>query len=177
MLSGQRTADRSLFLGLTQMVSVSSRPSGGAALECGQYLLNAYWKAGVSATDYNQRYNTTGGELENAFFDHLHLDLYGGWMQRLVSTYSRSLSLYAGGCAFVGYHHFGVFHPLPPEHTAGYPRGEFIYGLTPELELEWFPAPRFALTLGVRSPITFGSSLGTADMWHVCPSLGLRFNL
>ncbi len=174
--SAQRTADRTVFLGLSQMVSASALPSGGVTLEGGQYLLNSYWKAGVSAVDWNQRYNNPDGTLERAWFDHIHYTLQGGWMYRLASTYSRSFSLYGGASAFLGCNSFNGFRPLPAEYTGGYPRAEFIYGFFPELELEWYPFRRTGFTLSVRSPFTFSSSLET-DLWHITGAVGIRINL
>ncbi len=174
--SAQRTADRTVFLGLSQMVSASALPSGGVTLEGGQYLLNSYWKAGVSAVDWNQRYSVPDGTPGREWFDHIHYTLQGGWMLRLAGSYSRSFSLYGGASAFIGCHSYNGFRPLPAEYTLGCTGAEFVYGLFPEIELEWYPFRRTAFTLSVRSPFTFSSSLET-DLWHLTGAVGLRFNL
>ncbi len=158
------------------MGSAYSLPSGGFSLEGGQYLLNSYWKACVSAVDWNQKVADSRGRIDGAVFDHVHWTLAGGWMYRIAGAYSRKVSLYCGGCAFLGYNSYELFKSLPEEMDAGYPSGEFIYGIRPEVDLEWFVFRKAAVVLGVQSPVTFGSSLKT-DIWHLTASLGIRFNL
>jgi len=174
--SAQRTSKGRVFVGLNQMVSVYSIPSGGLAVEAGQYLLRSYWKAGVSAVDWNQRYNNAEGTLEGVWFDHIHYTVSGGWMYRLLGSYSRTVSLYGGALAFLGVNSYRGFRPLPEEFSTGYPDAGFIYGAAPALELEVFPFRKVALVLGVHSPFTLSSTLET-DLWHVTGSLGLRINL
>lgn len=167
----QRTSDGSLFIGGSQIVSAYVIPSGGLELHLGQYLLSSYWKASVSAVDWMQRTDTPGVSL-----DRLHLTAEGGWMQRLVCNYSRSLNLYGGASAFLGYNFHEVLRRLPEEFTADLPEGGFIYGVKPSLEMEFFVSSRAALLLGVHVPFTFSSAF-TTDLCHLTGSLGFRINL
>lgn len=174
--SAQRTSERMAFFGVSPMVTAYGVPSGGIAVDGGRYLLSSYWKAGVAAADYNQFYNDGGDPEGRPCFDHIHAVLFGDWMRRLAGTYSRSLSLYAGGGVFLGYNRYEVFRPLPDERSAGLPEGEFIYGVKAAAELECFLGGRCALVLGVHVPVTFSSSL-SSDICHLTGSLGLRINL
>ena len=172
--SAQRTSKGVVHIGVSQMVSAYSIPSGGLELNAGMYLLNSYWKAGLCAVDYNQK--VTGAFSEPTWFDHIHYIAYGDWMYRIIGTYSRSVNLYAGGGIFLGASNYEVFKKLPDELSSGLPSLEFIYGIKPCIELECFVSRKVALTLGVNSPLTFSSSLST-DLWHLTGSLGVRVNL
>ena len=167
----QRTSNGSLFIGVCQTVPAYVIPSGGLELHLGQYLLSSYWKASIGAIDWMQKTDTEG-----IVFDHLHLMAEGSYMQRVACNYPRSFNLYAGSSAFIGYNMYEVLAPLPDEFSSGLPDGEFIYGLKPSIEIEWFLSARAALLLGIHAPITFSSSLST-DMWHASASFGVRINL
>ena len=97
-------------------------------------------------------------------------------MYRLAASYSRSFCLYAGGGAFIGINEYEVLIRLPAETEGDFPKAEFVYGAEAALEAEFFPFRRVAFVLGVQSPLTFGSSLGS-DFWHISASLGIRINL
>lgn len=174
--SAQRTADRSVHLGITQKVSCYSIPSGGLEVNAGQYLLNSYWTAGVSAVDWNQRIGSQGGHLPDAHFDHVMWTVNGGWMYRLWGAYSRWLNIYIGGKAFIGGNQYEVFSNLPDEAYYDLPKVEFIYGIEPCLDVEFYISKWIALTIGVQMPLTFSSSL-PSDLFHLTGSLGIRFNL
>lgn len=175
--SAQRTSDKTLFINAAQMVSAYSIPSGGIEISAGQYILgSSYWFAGISALDMNQKVNDAKGTLKGLYFDHIHWKAFGGWMYRLLGTYNRTFSMYAGGSAFIGANSYQTFKSLPAELLGGFPPVEFIYGIQPEIDLEIFLSQKVALTIGVQSPVTFGSSLKT-DIWHLSGSLGVRVNL
>lgn len=173
--SAQRTSKGTVHIGVSQMATAYSIPSGGLDISAGQYLLNAFWKAGLMAADYNQKVTSAGSDAATVF-DHTHLAAYGDWMWRLAGSYSRSVSLYAGGGVFLGCNAYELFRDLPDELAAGFPSCEFIYGVKPSVELECFITRRTALVLGIQSPLTFSSSLPT-DLWHLTGSLGIRINL
>lgn len=171
----QRTSYRSIHIGLSPKVSCNSLPSAGLELSAGQYLLNSYWTAGVCATDWNQKVSTgDGGNAQH--FDHILWNVSGGWMYRLAGSYSRWFSLYVGGKAFLGCNQYEVFKEMPDEWEYDFPDLEFIYGIEPCIDLEFYLTRHFALTLGVQAPLTFGSSL-PSDILHITGSLGIRINL
>ena len=175
--SAQRTSPGRAFFGIHQHVSGYAVPSGGLSLEGGQYLLHSYWKAGARALDWNQK--VTGAAAPDGdpvLFDHVLWTLSGAWLYRLWGSYGRRLNLYAGGGAFLGLNRYEVFRKLPTELDGEFPAAEFVYGVEPEVDLEVFPFRRTALVLGIQSPFTLSSSLGT-DLWHLGGSLGIRFNL
>ena len=175
--SAQRTAPGKVFIGVDQYVSGYSIPSGGAGIEAGQYLISSYWKAGLRAVDWNQKYaSSAGADAGPQWFDHIHWSLYGGWMYRIAGTYGRTFNVYLGGGAFIGINHYEVFRKLPSEISPDFGKAEFVYGVDPELEFEVFPFRKVAFVLGVQSPLTFSSTLGT-DFWHLSASLGIRINL
>lgn len=171
--SAQRTAHKSVHFGFSQKVSCYALPSGGIELSAGQYQLNSYWTVGVSATDWNQKIRS--GESTD-YFDHILWNANAGWMYRLFGTYSRWFNFYAGGKVFLGCNQYEAFKPMPQEWEYDYPSAEFIYGLEPCIDMEFFLSKHFALCLGVQAPLTFGSSLPT-DIFHLTASLGVRINL
>lgn len=173
-LSAQRTAEGSLFVGVSPTVSVYQVPSGGADLYVGGYLRSSCWKAGVRSVDWNHVVDADSGSLQ--MFDHLAWAFYGGWRYRVLGTYNRALSFYAGADIFLGLNQYEVFRSLPEELTTGLPGCEFIYGVTPELELEFFVGRRTALVLGAQLPVALGSSI-SSDKWNLTGSLGIRFNI
>ena len=175
--SAQRTAPGKVFIGLDQYASGYSIPSGGAGIEAGQYLISSYWKAGLRAVDWNQKYaSSAGADGDSQWFDHILWNLYGGWMYRIAGTYGRTFNVYFGGGAFIGINHYEVFRKLSTEISPDFRKAEFVYGVDPELEFEIFPFRKVALVLGIQSPLTFSSSLST-DFWHLSASLGIRINL
>ena len=172
----QRTSEGSVFIGASQMVSGYVVPSGGLDLHAGGYLRSSLWKAGARAVDWNHRVKTDTGEVHDEMFDHIAWQLYGGWRFRLVGTYNRAFSLYAGADAFLGLNQHEVLRKLPDELRTGLSSTEFAYGAVPEIELELFITRRAALTAGVQCPITLGTSLKSDD-WNLTGSLGVRINL
>ena len=125
----------------------------GLCLNYSQYLLNAYWQ--VAAYTGNNHIMTSNG-IPMEFID---CTIEGGYMHRLVSTRSRSLSLYAGGGAFIGYEFYDPRKDLPANIETNLPTGTFLYGLSPMIEAEFFIIKRLALTLGGCFHLTFSSPL------------------
>lgn len=170
----QRTSNNSVHIGLSQQISCSKTPSGGLDLNAGMYLLHSYWKAGLSATNYDVI--AEGDLVDGERFDHSHFIAYGDWMYRVVGTYSRNLNLYIGGGIFMGANVYELFKQLPEYATREFPKSEFIYGLKPSVELEIFFCRKVAFTLGANFPITFSSSL-PKDTAHIVGSLGIRVSI
>lgn len=174
--SAQRTAEGSIFIGTSQMVSAYAVPSGGLDIYAGGYLNSSLWKAGMRAVDWNHRITSDTGVDHDDIFDHIAWSLYGGWRYRLFGTYNRAFSLHIGGDAFIGLNQYEAFRRLPGELATGLPACEFIYGVCPEAEMELFFSRGAALTLGAQLPVTLGSSLNS-DKWNLTGSLGVRINL
>lgn len=172
----QRTSEGSVFIGASQMVSGYAVPSGGLDLHAGGYLRSSLWRAGVRAADWNHRVSADTGAEHCEIFEHVAWQFYGGWRYRVIGTYDRAFSLYAGADAFLGFNRHEVFRKLPGELKTGLPGAEFAYGAVPEIELELFVSKAVALTLGVQCPITLGTTL-TSDDWNITGSLGVRINL
>lgn len=175
-VAAQRTAEGSILIGASQMVSAYSIPSGGMDICAGGYLSNSLWEAGVRAVDWNHHISSDTGMAHDELFDHIAWSLYGGWRYRLLCTYNRALSLYLGSDAFIGLNQYEVLRKLPDELSTGLPGCEFIYGVCPEAELEIFVSRSVALTLGAQLPVTLGSSLAS-DKWNLTGSIGIRINL
>ena len=169
--AAQRTAEGSTFIGVSPTVSAYAVPSGGLDICAGGYLCSSLWKAGVRAIDWNHRIASDTGVGHDDLFDHIAWSLYGGWRYRLLGTYNRVLSVYGGVDVFLGINQYEAFRRLPSE-----PKSQFIYGLLPELEAEFFVGRCVALTLGAQLPVTLGSSL-KSDKWNLTGSIGVRINL
>ena len=161
---------------MSPTVSAYSVPSGGLDICAGGYLRSSLWKAGVRAIDWNHRISSDTGVGHDDLFDHIAWSLYGGWRYRLFGTYNRVLSVYGGGDVFLGINQYEAFRILPSELKTGLPKSQFIYGVLPELEAEFFVGRCVALTLGVQLPVTLGSSL-KSDKWNLTGSIGVRINL
>lgn len=172
----QRTAEGSIFIGASQVVSAYSIPSEGMDICAGGYLSNSLWKAGVRAVDWNHHISSDTGADHDELFDNIAWSLYGGWCYRLLCTYNRALSLYLGCDAFIGLNQYEALRKLSDELSTGLPGCEFIYGVCPEAELEIFVSRSVALTLGAQLPVTIGSSL-KSDKWNLTGSIGIRINL
>ena len=125
----------------------------GLCLNYSQYLLNAYWQ--VAAYTGNNHIMTSNG-IPMEFID---CTIEGGYMHRLVSTRSRSLSLYAGGGAFIGYEFYDPRKELPATIYTNLPTGNFLYGISPRIEAEFFLTRQMAITLGTSAMVNFSSPL------------------
>jgi len=140
----------------------------GADLSYGKYLLNSYWKAGASVTEYS--HSLESGEP----MGYLHAAAYGEWMYRLVGTRSRFFNMYGGGGAFLGYEGIDAFGLLPSEARSSFGSGYFLYGVSVSLEMEVFFSRRVAFILGGRLPLNFSSQFG---WFHYHVGAGIRINI
>jgi len=84
------------------------------------------------------------------------------------------LNFYAGGGVQAGAEFLDPWKGLPDYVDIGKNNCNFLYGLYGSGVLEWFAAPRFALTLQAALPITFSSVISPIN-WNV--GLGLKWNL
>lgn len=164
----QRTMKGQNMLTVSVGTSILRVQDCGAEISFGQYLLGSYWFAEVGAMSH--RVATSGHNLMR-FMDML---ASGGYMHRLVSNRSRSLSLYAGGGAFLGYEIYDPMDELPESISTGLPSGTFLYGISPRILAEVFITGKMALTASCSVPVNFTSPITKArpDLM-----LGLRLNL
>ena len=167
--SAQRTMDRQLFVSAEGHLSALNLSDAGGGLSMGQYMLNGLWFCSISSS-----FNTVGiGSGRKLGY----VDFYaqGGYLYRIISNRSRSLNLYGGGGAFIGYEVYDPMKRVPSHLATNLPEGGiFLYGIDPRIEFEAFIAKKVAVALGFSSPINFSSSLT-----KVRPkgTLGIRLNL
>ncbi|MBP3257976.1 MAG: conjugal transfer protein TraO [Bacteroidales bacterium] len=169
--SAQRTAVGSSQVTLSCGTTLSHL---GAEASYGAYLLRGYWMGGVA---FHNRVERDSPSLERVFYP--RLELRGGYMHRLLSSYSRSVSLYLGAEAFVGVELLDLYGTLSgPTRSSllgsGLREVQFIYGAAPRADLELFVSARLAIILSARMPLAFGSPLPLLG-WEL--SGGLRLNL
>lgn len=146
-----------------------SKPYGlGADLTYGEYLLDSYWKAGASVTEYAHPLS------DEQPLEYLHAAAYGEWMYRLAGTRNRCFCMYGGGGAFLGYEGVDVFSLLPADEKENFGSGYFLYGVSLSLEMEVFFSKRVAFILGGKLPLNFSSPFG---WFHYQAGAGLRLNI
>ena len=164
-----RTMDGDFFVSAAGAVS-STWPSWGGSLSAGMYFI-----PGCAAVEVNSVMRTaslsSGGEMS-----FLHLTAGPSWMFRLASSRSRSVSLYGGAFAFVGWERFDPLGSLPKDiivpvdDTESSPESSFLAGLGPVVSLEWFLSGAFALRLSARLPVSIAS--GNVSRFFVDGTLG-----
>jgi len=152
-VSAQRTMKGQMFLDLA-----GHYPLAGS-VNVGQYLMPGYWMAGLEALRMRE-YLLMDDIVGTVSLDVWQTKAKGGYMARLVSTRSRSISLYAGGVAWVGLESVDPFKKLPDTIVIpSLPKHKFVFGVTPEVEAEFFLGSHFALVVGGRLPLAFLSNI------------------
>lgn len=156
--AAQRTMRGQMFLDLAGHYPV------GGSIGVGQYTLPGYWTAGLEALRMRERL-IMDDAVETVSLDVWQTKAKGGYMARLVSTRSRSISLYAGGVAWVGLESVDPFKKLPDTIVIpSLPKHRFVFGVTPEVEAEFFLGSHFALVVGGRLPLAFLSNIRMATL-------------
>lgn len=163
--SAQRTQSGQSSL---RVSSLYNGLSAGAEAFYEQYTLSGYWTVGAQGNHYRAGLST-GDTL-----DYIHALAEGGYLFRLAGARNRSFSFYAGGGVLAGIEILDPLSSLPGYITLSSKRYSFLYGLYPEIVLEWFLSTRFALTLQASAPVTFGSGISAI---HGNIGLGMKFNL
>lgn len=149
----QRTMRGQMFLDLAAHYPV------GASLGVGRYVMPGFWKAGLEELRMRE-YLLVDGTVDDVALDVWQTKLQGSFMFRLASTRSRWLSLYAGGGAWVGLESVDPLKRLPESIVLpGLPDHKFVFGVTPEVEVELFMGNHFALVVGGRMPLAFLSNI------------------
>ena len=149
----QRTMKGQHAIGIDVSGRIPNIADIGLCLNYSQYLLNAYWQVGAYAGN-NQIKTDNGLNLE-----YIDSAICGGYMHRLIATKSRSVSLYAGGGAFIGYEFYDPRKDLPATIDTKLPTGNFLYGISPSIEAAFFLTRQLALTVSSVAMINFSSPL------------------
>ena len=145
----------------------------GGEVYYGQYLLRGFW---FGALGFHNRIEIDAPSGETVFFP--RLQLRGGYLFRLLSSYKRSVCLYGGADAFIGMEMLDLYGTLSDStlqsfYNSGFHDYQFIYGAAPRLELELFLFPTVALILQGRAPLCFGSPFPVLG-WEL--SAGVKVN-
>lgn len=151
-VSAQRTMKGQMFLDLA-----GHYPLAGS-VNVGQYLMPGYWMAGLE--ELRMREYLLMDDTGSLALDIWQTKLQGSFFYRLVSTRSRVLSLYAGAGAWVGLESVDPFKKLPESIVLpSLPDHKFVFGVTPEVNVEVFMGSHFALVVGGRLPLAFLSNI------------------
>lgn len=140
-------------------VDLGVRYPVGAQVSVGQYLIPAYWKAGVELMRMRE-YLKAGGAVEELSLDIWQAKAQGEFMYRLVSTRSRALSLYGGAGVWIGAEAVDPLYRVPEDIIISLDRKyTFVTGVTPKIEMEVFMGNHVALVLGGQLPLAFMSRI------------------
>ena len=142
--------------------------SFGAEAFYSQYNLGGFWETGLSAKQYRK------GTSAGVDIGSLNIAASGNYLFRLVGTRSRSVNLYGGAGAFLGYEAIDPMHRLPSTIQTNLKNGYFLYGLQAKLVAEFFISKSFAFTLNGCVPINFSSPMG---WFHYDIGLGIKVML
>lgn len=142
--------------------------SAGAEAIFSRYTLIGYWDTSLGASHHSYATNSAQ-RLED-----LHITACADYMFRLVGTRSRSVSLYLGGGAFLGYEAIDPLRRLPAQYQSNLDKGYFIYGLRAKLAAEFFVVEKIAICVEAATPVNFRSPLG---WFNYNAGLGLKFLL
>lgn len=114
---------------------------------CGYYGRTVFGATFLTGPGEAYTVPATNTEPETIYYGILSRDWYasGGYLFRVVSNRSRSVNLMLGGTVDLG----ARVHVVP-DGSKGIPKAKFIYGLSPVVELEYFPDRSMALNIHVR---------------------------
>lgn len=149
--SAQRTMKGQLHVGAQASLSADPRLPAGGELSFGSYLLDSHISGWINVTpDYISL--PTGHQL-----GYIPINVGADYMYRVAATRARSVNLYVGGGVFLGWELYDPFKRVPSYIDTGFGKGNFIYGVAPALESEFFITRTVALTLGARMPVSISS--------------------
>lgn len=162
MARAQRTTSGGGMIGLEGFYPL------GAGLSYGQYLPSSFWEAGVNALLRDCALN------DGQNMQYMPLCAFGNWLYRIAGTRSRSINLYAGAGAFLGWEFCDPCRTLPDFISDTNPDGTFLYGISAKIQLQAFLSRSFSVLLSGVAPINFTSPYNRIQP---CASLGLRLDL
>ena len=151
--NAQRTMKGQYAIGIDISGRIPHISDIGLCLHYSQYLLDGYWHVGAYSGK-NQIMTSNGLNLK-----YVDSAISGGYMHRLIATRSRTISLYAGGGAFIGYEFYDPRKELPANIDTKLPTGNFLYGISPSIEAAFFLTRQLALTVSSIALINFSSPL------------------
>lgn len=164
----QRTMSKQDMITLYGFTPLTGLNNLGGEVCWGRYLLNSFWKVKVDAESSCHTLKT-GHTMNTCDFT-----LGGNYLHRLTGTRSRSVNLYLGGGAFVGYEFYDPQKKLPEYIDTGLPIGNFLYGINATVDGEFFILRTVALVVYAELPINFSSPLSKV---RYRAGLGIRINL
>lgn len=168
VVSAQRTMKGQFHIDAKASLSADPRMPAGGELSFGSYLLNSYITGWVNVTpDYITL--PTGHQL-----GYIPINIGADYMYRVAATRARSINLYVGGGVFLGWELYDPFKKVPPYIDTGFGKGNFIYGVAPALETEFFITRTVALTLGARMPVSISSK---TEILKLHLKAGFRVNI
>jgi hypothetical protein len=166
--SAQRTMKGQLHIGAQASLSADPRVPIGGELSFGSYLLDSHISGWINVTpDYISL--PTGHQL-----GYIPINVGADYMHRVAATRARSVNLYVGGGVFLGWELYDPFKRVPSYIDTGFGKGNFIYGVAPALESEFFITRTVALTLGTRMPVSISSK---TEILKLHLKAGLRVNI
>ena len=166
--SAQRTMKGQLHVGAQASLSADPRLPAGGELSFGSYLLDSYIAGWINVTpDFISL--ATGHQL-----GYIPINVGADYMYRVAATRARSVNLYVGGGVFLGWELYDPFKRVPSYIDTGFGKGNFIYGVAPALESEFFITRTVALTLGTRMPVSISSK---TEILKLHLKAGLRVNI
>ena len=167
-VSAQRTMKGQLHIGAQASLSADPRVPIGGELSFGCYLLDSHISEWINVTpDYISL--PTGHQL-----GYIPINVGADYMYRVAATRARSVNLYVGGGVFLGWELYDPFKRVPSYIDTGFGKGNFIYGVGPALESEFFITRTVALTLGARMPVSISSK---TEILKLHLKAGFRVNI
>ena len=166
--SAQRTMKGQLHIGAQASLSADPRVPIGGELSFGSYLLDSHISGWINVTpDYISL--PTGHQL-----GYIPINVGADYMYRVAATRARSANLYVGGGVFLGWELYDPLRRVPSYIDTGFGKGNFIYGVAPALESEFFITRTVALSLGARMPVSISSK---TEILKLHLKAGLRVNI
>jgi hypothetical protein len=166
--SAQRTMKGQLHIGAQASLSADPRVPIGGELSFGSYLLDSHISGWINVTpDYISL--PTGHQLR-----YIPINVGVDYMYRVAATRARSVNLYVGGGVFLGWELYDPFKRVPSYIDTGFGKGNFIYGVAPALESEFFITRTVALTLAAKMPVSISSK---TEILKLHLKAGLRVNI
>ena len=168
VVSAQRTMKGQLHIGANASISADPRIPVGGEFSCGSYLLDSYIAGWINVTpDFITL--PTGHQL-----GYVPINVGADYMYRVAATRARSVNLYVGGGVFLGWELYDPFKRVPSYIDTGFGKGNFIYGVAPALESEFFITRTVAVTLGARMPVSISSK---TEILKLHLKAGFRVNI
>ncbi len=167
-LEARRTARGQYFV--DGKVFTSFNGMGGGVV-MGRYTRLGYWYGGLDYFSGNAVANDEIGRRLNLVYVDASAD--GGYLFRLLSTRTRSVSVYAGGGGFLGCEFPDPWKQMPSDVVMVL-GNTFLCGLYPQVNVECFISGPVALFMDVRMPVNFTSQISRV---RVEMSIGVRVNL